>query len=73
LVDFCDLYNVDIPGWSDGDPGSGARQVGRLMKRVFQNGDTATVEGFTVTRRNRQYTKIAGGGVDFKPDYTFTK
>jgi hypothetical protein len=71
LVDVCELHAVEIPG-SPTDEDHAKRQVGKLCKQLFREGDGLDVDGFTVTRAVRYQTRTEGGAVDVKT-YTFAK
>ena len=71
LVEACELHGVEIVGKPIGEERA-RRQVGNLCKRLFRDGDTITVDGFTVTRGRKEYRKPSGD-MDFTPSYTFTK
>jgi hypothetical protein len=43
-----------------------------LCKQLFRDGDSIEVDGFTVTRGQREYRKPSGD-MDWTPAYTFTK
>src|SRR5438445_13799417 len=70
LVEVCELHGVDIPGKPAGEDRA-KKQVGSLCKQVFREGDTVTVEDFTVTRGVRYQQRDGGGAIDVKT-YTFT-
>lgn len=71
LVELCDLHAIEIPGKpSDGD--GAKRKVGILCKQLFREGDTKTVDGFQVSRRQREYRKPSGD-TDTGNVYVFTK
>ena len=71
LVDVCGQHGVEIPG-KPADEERAKPQVGRLMKQLFRDGDGLTVDGFTVTRGQKEYRKPSGD-LDFTNAYTFTK
>lgn len=71
LVDVCGQHGVEIPG-KPADEERAKPQVGRLMKQLFREGDGVTVDGFTVTRGQKEYRKPSGD-LDFTNAYTFTK
>ncbi|RMF09212.1 MAG: hypothetical protein D6763_08215 [Alphaproteobacteria bacterium] len=52
LVDLCDTANVEIPGFDadGGDDKAGARQIGHIMKRVFQESEEIVQESFAISR-----------------------
>ena len=71
LVEVCELHAVAIPG-EPADEDRAKRQVGKLCKQLFRDGDALDVDGFTVTRAVRYQTRTEGGAVDVKT-YTFAK
>lgn len=71
LVDVCGQHGVEIPG-KPADEERAKPQVGRLMKQLFREGDGVTVDGFTVTRGQKEYRKPSGD-LDYTNAYTFTK
>ena len=71
LVDICDLNAIEIPGKPE-DEDRAKRQVGKLCKTMFTAGDTMTVDGFTVTRGQKEYRKPSGD-LDRTNSYTFAK
>jgi hypothetical protein len=71
LVEVCELHAVAIPG-EPTDEDRAKRQVGKLCKQLFRDGDGLDVEGFTVARAVRYQSRPEGGAVDVK-SYTFNK
>ena len=71
LVEVCELHSIEIPG-KPADEGRAKRQVGLLCKQVFRESDSIKVDGFTVTRGQREYRKPSGD-MDATNAYTFTK
>ena len=71
LVEVCELHSIEIPG-KPADDDRAKRQVGSLCKQLFRDGDSIEVDGFTVTRGQREYRKPSGD-MDWTPAYTFTK
>jgi hypothetical protein len=72
LVRFCNLNGLDIPGAKDADEDRAKKQVGILMRRVFNDGQEINVDGYVVNRGQREYRKPSGDK-DFTPEYTFTR
>jgi hypothetical protein len=72
LVGICQRHSVPIPGAMDADEDRAKRQIGVLMRRVFEDADQITVEGYTVTRGEHEYRKPSGDR-DTTPSYTFAK
>ena len=71
LVDLAELHAVEIPG-NPADEDRASRQVGKLCKQLFREGDTIDVDGFTVKRTRKEYRKQSGD-LDFTNAYTFAK
>jgi len=71
LVELCELHAIEIPG-KPADEDRAKRQVGSLCKQVFREGDAVAVDGFTVTRGEKEYRKPSGD-LDTTKNYTFTK
>lgn len=71
LVEVCELHAIKIPG-DPADEDRAKRQIGSLCKQVFRDGDGVTVDGFTVTRGQKQYRKPSGD-LDFTNAYTVNK
>jgi len=71
LVEVCELHAVAIPG-DPGDDDRARKQVGKLAKQVFRDGDSLELDGFTINRTRKEYRKPSGD-LDFTNAYTFTK
>ena len=71
LVELCDLHGVKIPG-EPADEDRAKRRVGSLCKQLFRNGDSLDVDGFTVSRTEKEYRKPSGD-MDTTHAYTFAK
>ena len=71
LVDVCGQNGVEIPG-KPVDEERAKPQVGRLMKQLFREGDGVDVDGFTVTRGDKEYRKPSGD-LDYTNAYTFSQ
>jgi hypothetical protein len=71
LVEVCELHSIEIPG-KPADEDRAKRQIGCLCKQLFRDGDSIEVDGFTVTRGQREYRKPSGD-MDTTNAYTFTK
>ena len=71
LVDVCELHAVEIPG-NPADEDRASRQVGKLAKQLFREGDAIDVDGFTVKRTRKEYRKQSGD-LDFTNAYAFAK
>jgi hypothetical protein len=71
LVKVCDLHAIEIPGKPANEEQS-MRRIGSLCKQVFRDGDSVAVDGFTVTRSEKEYRKPSGD-MDKTNAYTFTK
>ena len=72
LAELCHRHERDIPGVMNSDEDRARRQVGVLMRRVFKEGDEISVEGYAVSRGQKEYRKPSGD-MDFTPTYTFKK
>ena len=73
LVELCDLHGLDIPGLKNPtDEDRARKQVGMLMRRVFQTTPTVELDGFKVTRGHSSVDRTAGGAIEVKT-YTFTR
>ena len=71
LVEVCELHAVAIPGDPAGEDHA-KRQVGKLCKQLFRDGDGLDVDGFTINRTRKEYHKPSGD-LDFTNAYIFTK
>ena len=71
LVDVCELHAVEIPG-NPADEDRASRQVGKLCKQLFREGDAIDVDGFTVKRTRKEYRKQSGD-LDYTNAYAFAK
>jgi hypothetical protein len=72
LVEICQLHGLEIPGLHDADEDRAKRQLGILMRRVFQDGAQITVESYTVARGVCYQSRVGGGPVETKT-YKFAK
>jgi hypothetical protein len=72
LVELCQIHGLDIPGVTDADEDRAKRQVGMLMRRLFESSDEIIVDGYRVNRGRKEYRKPSGDA-DWTPNYTFTK
>jgi hypothetical protein len=63
---------LDIPSAKDADEDRTKRQIGILMRRVFNDGQEINVDGYAVSRGRRECRKPSGD-LDFRPEYTFKK
>jgi hypothetical protein len=71
LVELCDIHGLDIPGLKDPtDEDRARKQVGMLMRRLFQITDTVELDGFKVSRGHSSVDRAAGGAIEIKT-YTF--
>lgn len=71
LVELCDMHAIEIPG-KPADEDRAKRQIGSLCKLVFRDGDTVSVDGYTISRVSREYRKPSGD-LATSNAYTFTK
>ena len=70
-VELCDIHGLDIPGLKDPtDEDRARKQVGMLMRRLFQITDTVELDGFKVSRGHSSVDRTAGGAIEIKT-YTF--
>jgi hypothetical protein len=61
LVEICAVHDFDIPGVADIEDEEKARkQVGMLMRRVFREGDSIELDGFTIQRVSQAHKKPSG-------------
>lgn len=72
IVELCQNSGLEIPGAKGADDDQAKRQIGVLMKRVFNKGDEIKVDGYAVRRGQREYRKPSGD-LDCTPEYTFIK
>lgn len=71
LCELCDLHGVEIPGESKAGSEDNIR-AGRLLRRVFKDGNSVDVDGFQITRAVYFQTRHDGGAIEGK-NYTFSK
>lgn len=71
LVEVCESHAVGIPG-DPADEDRAKRQVGKLCKQLFRDGDALDLDGFTITRTRKEYHKPSGD-LDFTNAYNFAK
>jgi hypothetical protein len=60
IAELCQIHGLDIPGQRDPDEDHAKRQVGILMRRVFGEKGQVVVDGYSVTRGEREYQKANG-------------
>ncbi len=73
LAEICAMHDIEIPGLKEKADGDMAkRQVGSLLRRVFQEAEQVQVDGFDVRRVNQAYRKPSGDG-DTMRTYTFER
>jgi hypothetical protein len=71
LVELSELHGLEIPG-KPADEDKAKRQVGKLCKQLFRDGDGLDLDGFTIRRSRKEYHKHSGD-LDFTNAYSFTK
>jgi hypothetical protein len=71
LCELCDLLEIEIPGSPEAGT-EASKQAGRLLRRVFKDGNCAEVDGFEITRSVHYQPRDAGGSIESKA-YTFAK
>ena len=72
LFEICEEETIYIPGVAqhqNHDEKIGSALLGKLMKRVFGNADTAEVDVFTITRNKE---KVSGESLHVYPAYFYT-
>lgn len=72
LVELAELAGIDMPGAHGADHDRAKRQAGILMRRLFQDGEQLSIDGFEVRRGERAFRKPSGD-MDTARSYTFSK
>lgn len=71
IVDLCEESGVEIPGLSAFKTDQASRQVGILMRRVFQNTDTVLVDNVLVSKSEALQNRPDGEGNRTVKSYRF--
>jgi hypothetical protein len=75
LVEFCNEADIEIPRLTTDqaqDMDTARKQVGKIMAKLFDQGDELTVEGYTVTRGKKPGDNLYGNWQEINT-YTFAK
>ncbi len=74
IVELCEGANIQLPGHrGDVDPDRAKKIVGGIMAKLFKDGETIQIDGFTVTRSERYLSRETHRGMLKSKCYTIQK